>query len=257
MNGQMYQIALIVAAAKSALQTDNQIKYTYLNYEASISFRFVPQKKLFGEKIDIADNVSKWYEQLKKNELTDIKLLCPTSVKDRNLLGFSNTTESSMVCFFKNGKVTYFIPNWQFDSKQNKWNVLYTEHEWLNPPAGKPRFKNNSEAFRRILLEIRSFALEIGSKVFADVFSSAIAIFDSEIDKTDQKQSIDCLLMPEQNLRLFEAANIADVFGGMGSWNDEPASMAAEKGLTKEYNVLSDELLKNVRLAILYAINEW
>ncbi len=43
----------------------------------------------------------------------------------------------------------------------------------------------------------------------------------------------------------------------MSSWNDDPHVMAHEKGLTKEYDLLSDELLKNIRLAIMYAINEW
>lgn len=31
----------------------------------------------------------------------------------------------------------------------------------------------------------------------------------------------------------------------------------AEKGLDEEYETLSAELLKNIRLAVLYAINEW
>ena len=43
----------------------------------------------------------------------------------------------------------------------------------------------------------------------------------------------------------------------MGSWNDSPAYMAHKKGLSEEYETLSSVLLKNVRLAILYAINEW
>ena len=65
------------------------------------------------------------------------------------------------------------------------------------------------------------------------------------------------LEMPEEQLRLFKAANLADVFGAMGSWNDHPWALAQEKDLFDEYNKLSDELLKNVRLALLYAINEW
>ena len=43
----------------------------------------------------------------------------------------------------------------------------------------------------------------------------------------------------------------------MGSWNDSPPYMAQNKGLEEEYDILSDELLKNIRLAILYSINEW
>lgn len=56
---------------------------------------------------------------------------------------------------------------------------------------------------------------------------------------------------------MFEAASIADVFGAMGSWNDSPPYMAHKKGLDKEYETLSADLLRNIRLAILYAINEW
>ena len=61
----------------------------------------------------------------------------------------------------------------------------------------------------------------------------------------------------EENLHLSEAASTADVLGVMGSWNDSPAYMAHEKGMDNEYESLSGELLKQIRLATLYAINEW
>ena len=48
-----------------------------------------------------------------------------------------------------------------------------------------------------------------------------------------------------------------DVFGGMGSWNDEPGWLAQDKGLGQVYDELSDQLLRNIRSAILFAINEW
>jgi len=63
--------------------------------------------------------------------------------------------------------------------------------------------------------------------------------------------------IPDPNLQIFEAASLADVFGAMGSWNDSPPYMAHEKGLDQEYETLSAELLKHIRLAILYAVNEW
>jgi len=43
----------------------------------------------------------------------------------------------------------------------------------------------------------------------------------------------------------------------MGSWNDSPPCYAAEKGLENEYNNLSSELLTQIRLALLYSVNEW
>lgn len=120
MNGQMFQIASIVATSKKALQLSEPIRFSQLEYENKIEFVFLPQKKFFRTEKYTASNVSLWFEQIKKNGIQDIKLLCPYSVKDRQFLGFSNTTESSILCFYKSGKVTYFTADWQFDSMQKK-----------------------------------------------------------------------------------------------------------------------------------------
>lgn len=48
MNGQMYQTTAIVAAAKKALQTGEEIKYQPEEYIDSIKFRFLPVRKILG-----------------------------------------------------------------------------------------------------------------------------------------------------------------------------------------------------------------
>ena len=63
--------------------------------------------------------------------------------------------------------------------------------------------------------------------------------------------------MPEINARLFYSAKISNVFGGMGSWNDSPPYYLHEKELEIEYDKLSEELLTQIRLALLYSVNEW
>lgn len=254
MNGQMFQIASIVAASKKAMQSNEPIQYFPGRYENSIEFEFLPQ---MGMTKYTAPNVAAWFEQIRKNQVIDVKLLCPYSVKDRGLLGFSNTTESSILCFHRNGKVTYFVPNWQFNSIQRNWNILYSEHEWPNPPSQKPRFENNTDSFREVLLSIRELAIKIGCEDFAHIFSSAVNLLDGSGEYPDKKYGLELPQIPQQNLRMLEAASIADVFGAMGSWNDSPPYLAHEKGLDKEYETLSADLLKNIRLAILYAINEW
>ncbi len=257
MNGEIYQMASMVAAAKRAMQTANQIQYTLLKYENSIRFKFLPQRTFFRTTAYTADNVSEWFEQLSKNGMQDIKLLCPYPVKNRYLLGFSNTSQSSIVCYFKNNKVTYFVPNWKFDSAQKQWDIVYSEQEWSNPPAKRHRFENNTDSFRQVLVDIRNFASQIGSDYFADVFGSAISILDGDSEYPYKEYGFEIPQIPDKNLKLFGAAGHADVFGAMGSWNDEPSGAAHQKGLSEEYETLSDELLKNVRLAIMYAINEW
>lgn len=257
MNGQMFQIASIVAASKKAIQLSEGIQYFPAKYENRIEFAFLPPNEILKMEKYTAPNVSAWFEQIRKNQVLDVKLLCPYSVKDRNLLGFSNMTESSILCFHRNGKVTYFVADWQFDSVQKNWNILYSEHEWPNPPSKKPQFENNMDSFREVLLSIRELAIKIECENFAHIFSSAVNLLDGSNEYPDKKHGIELPQIPRQNLQMFEAASIADVFGAMGSWNDSPPYMAHKKGLDKEYETLSADLLKNIRLAILYAINEW
>lgn len=112
----MYQICTITAAAKKALKEKSSLSYTPLKYENRIEFQFLLEQKLFSTKKYIAENVSVWYDYCFKKGLQDIKFLSPITVKDRGILGFSNTTESSITCFYKGGKVTYFSAQWEFDS---------------------------------------------------------------------------------------------------------------------------------------------
>lgn len=253
----MYQICCITAAAKKALKEKTAISYNPFKYENRIEFQFLPQKKLFVTKEYKAKNVSEWYNYCLKKGMYDLKLFAPVTVKDRSILGFSNTAQSSIVCFFENGKVTYFFAKWEFDTYKKMWNILYTEKELKDAPLEKPQFQNNSDNFKSVLLDIKELALKIDCNNFAGVFQKAYDILLGSSDYTDSAYNIPLPEIPEENLHIFEAASTADVFGAMGSWNDSPPYMAHEKGMDKEYDSLSSELLKQIRLAILYAINEW
>ena len=73
----------------------------------------------------------------------------------------------------------------------------------------------------------------------------------------DDQKIFNAPLMPKKNLALFAAASLADVFGGMSSWNDDAAGLAQHKRRAKEYDELSGELFTQMRKATLFAINEW
>ena len=253
----MYQICCITAAAKKALKEKSALSYTPLKYENKIEFQFLPEKKLFSTKEYKAESVPAWYDYCIKKGLQDLKFLAPAAVKDRGILGFSNTTQSSIICFYKNGKVTYFFAQWEFDSAQKMWNIIYTEQEWKDAPSGKLHFENNIDSFKSVLSEIKELAHKIDCEEFAVVFQKALDILLGSSDYTDTAYHMHLPEIPEENLHIFEAASTADVFGAMGSWNDSPPYMAHEKGMDREYEFLSSELLKEVRLATLYAINEW
>lgn len=251
MHGEIMLSCKIVAAAKLAI-TANELIQCELS-KNNVTFDFLPRRTLFITKTYKASNITEWYEKCLSLGLLDIKFLTPISVKDRGLLGYSNASKNSLVCFYNNGKVTYFTANWEFDNTFKHWNISYTEHSWSNPPQGKPQFEDNTEKFLEVLTSIETFAREIECIGFADIFHNAKVILkDGAINLTENGISL-----PSKNYNLFMAASTADVFGAMGSWNDSPPYMAHEKGLDAKYNELSAELLKQQRLAILYAINEF
>ena len=120
---------------------------------------------------------------------------------------------------------------------QKMWNILYTEQEWKNPPSEKPHFENNTEAFKDVLIKIKELACRIDCNKFAIVFQKALDILSGSSGYTDIGYNLPLPEIPEENLYLFVAAGIADVFGAMGSWNDSPPYMAHEKGMRNEYKL--------------------
>ena len=178
----------------------------------------------------------------------------PIAVKDPSLLAFSNTSQAGLVCYFKDNLVTYFIPKWEV--KDKGWNVTYKEYRWENPPKEKVQFEDNTEDFKNTLSKITTLADKIDFQNFANIFTEAYDMLDGkEVESYYHKKYFS--LMPERNARLLCSAGISDVFGGMGSWNDSPSWYAYEKGLESEYKKLSSELLTQIRLALLYSVNEW
>ena len=257
MNGEMHQVSRIAAAAKNALQTNTAISFSPGLYENSILFQFLPRKGLFGDRSGKAVTITEWYQLCRSKGLASVILLVPLAVEDRGILGFSNTTQSILVCYFKNQRVTYFAPYWSFDSAQKAWDILYTEHEWQHAPLDLPRFQNPTNGFLSVLIKIKAFAEEIDYPNFANLFQKAADILSGELNLStlEQKQALPAI--PADHQRLFLAASYADVFGAMGSWSDSPPYSAHQKGLDLEFETLSNELLKQIRLAVLFAVNEW
>ena len=155
MNGQMYQIACIVAAARKALKNDKEICYKPEKYTNKLSFQILPSEN--GEVTELS--VSDWFENLKEKGLKDLKLFCPISVEDRGVLGFSNTTQSAILCFYKDGKASYFQPNWESASAGRGWDVTYTEYEWERSSQDIPHYENNIEEFKDVLARIEDLAI--------------------------------------------------------------------------------------------------
>lgn len=176
MNGEMHQICCIVAAGKRALQYGEPIQYTPAQYENAITFSCLPGKLFSETKRCIAPRIETWFEFLQSKGLQDIALACPTDVTDKTILGFSNTTESSVLCFYQSGETSYFAPNWQFDPEKRLWNTEYSEYRCPDSPSEKPRFENNTDSFDKRCPISKNWLFKSGVKVLP-IFSILRKIF--------------------------------------------------------------------------------
>ncbi|WP_018750899.1 hypothetical protein [Paenibacillus sanguinis] len=250
MNGEMYQISSLVASTKQALRQKSKIKYKMPSYELAVTFDALdmdkPERSSFK-------NVEEWYKQALKRKLTDVKFLTPAEVKDRHLLAFAGARRNLLTCFYEDGEVTYSLPKWTFNTRKKGWDIHYVEHRWENPPQEKPVFPDNTEEFAKVLDEIAKLADDIECDNFAHLFRQAGLVLAGETSKASGME----IPLPEKHLNMFHAASSADVFGGMGSWNDSPWGMAREKDLSEKYEELSSELYKQIVGAVLFAVNEW
>ena len=254
MNMEIVQICDITLAVKFALKTKTNIEYFPFEYERNIEFLFSKNKIDFLEKNYKAGNIEEWFDYCLNLGLEDIKILLPVSSKNLNIPNDLNTNKIKFICYFKNNLILYFTPKWEKTS--GGWNIIYTAHKYESSINGKLKFYDNTEDFRNILIKIRDFSNEIGVKNFANIFNYAFELLD-EKKYTMNKEKFPLNFLPDKNARLYVSSMTANVFGGMGSWNDGVPYCAYEKGLTDEYDKLSKELSEQMELATMYALNEW
>lgn len=251
MNGEIQQISNIVIGARKALYDNSDIEFDPGEYVLSIKFLFAPKFK-FCKPIE-ADSVCDWFRLCKERFLEDIKFLVSTDTSHKHLLGFSNTSRSVIACFWKKGRVSYFLPTWVFDRDNNGWKVVYCEQLAKKHQNKKPLFSNQTEAFKSILLDIGKFAADIGFPGFSDIFHVA---YEALCDCAHMEDDNISAPLPHDFKGIYYAVDKADVFGAMGSWTDSPPFYAHQKGLEREYNELSDRLLTQLRLNLMYVVNE-
>ena len=247
MNGEMFNICAIIVATKQAIKSNSSILYNGTNYENSINFHF-----LSGHR---ANGVNEWFEHALKLGLSDVRLTANLtgSSDERLLLSFSNSTAKSIICIFKE-YMSCFVPYWKYNKNQRGWDIIYKEFG-LEKDVNLENFSDNTEAFVAILTKIAAFADEIECENFGDCFRKGLKALNEP--ENIEQNILNAPLMPKLNLALFTAASAADVFGGMGSWNDDAAGWAQHKKRGKEYDELSSELFTQMRKATLFAINEW
>jgi len=245
MNGEIYDLCKLTLHANQALQ--NGTEFVPLGKDYIAERRFV-----FSSGFGFAKTPEEWFRVSRRRGLTAVRLLMPVKVKDRGLLGFSNASRAYLALFRSDGTASCVIPNWSFDKEKKAWNVLYRETEWEDAPKTLPVFTDETEAFKSALHEISALAEKIGEPGFAECFESSVKVLEG-YPFAEARDVFPELAEPYH--RILNAASKADVFGAMGSWNDAPPYEAEKKGLKDEYDRLSDALLRQIRINLMYAVN--
>lgn len=255
MNGEVFNACIIVASIKQALKSNLELNYKSEKFIKSLVFDYVLGDE--PEKREQA-SINEWFKHALKLGLSDVRYATNLTVssEERSLQGFSNVSYKSILCIYKD-KMSYFVPHWSFKEDKKGWDVweiVYKEFS-LDGMSEIQKFSDNTLEFKDILTRISKFADEIECENFGDCFRKGLKALN-EPEKIEQN-ILNAPLMPKLNLALFTAASAADVFGGMGSWNDDAAGWAQHKKRAKEYDELSSELFTQMRKATLFAINEW
>ncbi|WP_107790647.1 hypothetical protein [Campylobacter concisus] len=255
MNGEVFNACIIVTSIKQALKSNLELNYKSEKFIKSLVFDYVLGDE--PEKREQA-SINEWFKHALKLGLSDVRYTTNLTVssEERSLQGFSNVSHKSILCIYKD-KMSYFVPHWSFKEDKKGWDVweiVYKEFSLDGMPEIQ-KFSDNTLEFKDILTRISKFADEIECENFGDCFRKGLKALN-EPEKIEQN-ILNAPLMPKLNLALFTAASAADVFGGMGSWNDDAAGWAQHKKRAKEYDELSSELFTQMRKALLFAINEW
>ena len=252
MNGEVFNACIIVASIKQALKSNLELSYKGEKYIKSLVFDYILEDD--PEKREQA-SINEWFKHALRLGLSDVRFATNLTVasKERSLQGFSNVSYKSILCIYKD-KMSYFVPHWSFEEDKRGWDIVYKEFI-LNGTPEIQKFSDNTLEFKDILTRIAKFADEIECENFGDCFRKGLKALNEP--ENIEQNVLNAPLMPKLNLALFTAASAADVFGGMGSWNDDAAGWAQHKKRGKEYDELSSELFTQMRKATLFAINEW
>ena len=252
MNGEVFNACIIVASIKQALMSNLELNYKSEKYIKSLVFDYVLGDE--PEKREQA-SINEWFKHALKLGLSDVRYATNLTVssEERSLQGFSNVSYKSILCIYKN-KMSYLVPHWSFEEDKKGWDIVYKEFI-LNGTPEIQKFSDNTLEFKDILTRTSKFADEIECENFGDCFRKGLKALNEP--ENIEQNILNAPLMPKLNLALFTAASAADVFGGMGSWNDDVAGLAQHKKRGKEYDELSGELFTQMRKATLFAINEW
>ena len=199
-----------------------------------------------------ANSFTEWWKLCKELGIQDIKLSAPKKDIYRDPFGAAFDTDT-IVCFWSKGDVSQFRIKDEWSNKKRK--VTLFEERFDHDISDVLNAVDNTEDYKRVLHELSELAIKIGYKYFSDAFDTAYNLLDGALTPNHENAPYYLQDLPDRLKTIMLARDYSYVFGGMGSWNDEPCGAADDMGLGNEYNRLTDELILNMRRSLFYVTN--
>jgi hypothetical protein len=251
----------IAAAARSGMKNGVTIRLMSVKLINKEEFLFLPKRTLFGTRCHKSDTPDKWFRySYNKRRLCNIKLLIPDGIYSEN---DENSMKYPLVCFHENKSVTEFVPDWKYDSETAKWSVTYIERKCGSPEPAKARYSDNSDELRAALDKMSEIADKLGFDNYRAEFQNGIFALDERFvdwddDVREGSGHIPLIRRPVLSKRfaaLFAAASRTPHVK-LGDWYGEMSEKAQSIGMADSLEEASEELTKQQRLAMLFAVNE-
>lgn len=196
-----------------------------------------------------------WFEYCVKRGLKDAKIIVPNMKDDYQNKAFNNG-ESLVIVLMHEDK--YELMKVDSTLENDRWRYRFIKTDEVKPFEIKMEPK--LEEFKKVLADIGDFSVEIKCSGWKKDFMEASDIIDGSIDIDEKKYKWLVNMydyLPDKFRRILVGSSAADVFGGMGSWNDSPAWCAGETPeLYGRYQDISAELSYYIYYHYMYVANE-
>lgn len=270
MDGQLAQLIALVGHGSSFLS--GSVNNNALDLQRSnSSFQFVGalkfaryQDKQASQGTEIANDARTWFETLRSEGATRLWYVAFVWKRDdlpeRIAVSFAGGVPRAIQADYPDGYELWY-PRWTVANKDEPdrriWSVEYRASRSDHSLAMTP----DSEAIRALLRQKLELAADFSQRAIPSAvqwtrcFELALQLLSGE----NPQPSYHSDMLPQDGYRqparqLLAAAAQANVFGGMGSWNDlgfDNTSMQAE------YEKVTQELYEAVKISFVAAVNSF
>ena len=251
--GDLYEIALSAVHARKALKDAGCRNVSNADENGLLhTFHFIPRKRWRTEQRIAPCAFSEWLIHCKHLKAYDVKLLFLYEPKRFYSHAVDDRTGWTLACYFKRYGSTLFCP-----TKYGK-GIRFCERKWGEGKAIAPHFGDHTEHFKQTLLSVEFYMRACELSDCAEPFHLAYHILcggdEDALDETVKRKIPD---LPQPYRQIYIAAMLADVFGAPEIWENRIPDFAKGQLMLYTNEVLANELFEQIRLAVLYAVNEF